>query len=56
MKKEDANGTPKKGGEIVKKVWGRLTYRPFWQEYGYMALCMLIPAKMDDRSIVPKPF
>ena len=44
MKKEDTNGTPKKGGEIVKKVWGRLTYRPFWQEYGYMALCMFIPA------------
>ena len=29
---------------IAKKVWGKLTYRPFWQEYGYLALCTLIPA------------
>ena len=30
--------------DVTKKVWGRLTYRPFWREYGYLFLCMLIPA------------
>ena len=29
---------------IAKKVWGKLTYRPFLQEYGYLTLCTLIPA------------
>ncbi len=29
---------------IAKRFWGKLTHRPFWQEYGYLALCMFIPA------------
>lgn len=30
--------------DIAKKVWAKLTYRPFWKEYGYLALCLSIPA------------
>ena len=29
---------------IAKKVWGKITYRPFWNEYGYLALCLAVPA------------
>ena len=29
---------------IAKKVWGKISYRPFWNEYGYLALCLAVPA------------
>ena len=29
---------------LAQRIWARLTYRPFWQKYGYLALCFAIPA------------
>ncbi len=46
MKNENAKKAKAKPADIGKKIWGRLTYRPFWQEYGYLFLCMLIPATL----------
>ena len=44
MKKEKTQKNKFSFSGFAKKVWGRLTYRPFWSEYGYLALCMVIPA------------
>ena len=44
MKKTNSQTVKLSASGIAKKAWGRLTYRPFWHEYGYLALCMLIPA------------
>ena len=44
MKNENTQTFKSKATDLGKKAWGRLTYRPFWREYGYLALCMLIPA------------
>ena len=44
MKNESKTTNKITFGGVTKKAWGRLTYRPFWREYGYLALCMLIPA------------
>lgn len=29
---------------LAKKAWAKITYRPFWNEYGYLALCLAVPA------------
>ena len=44
MKNENTKNIKTKVSDLSKKAWARLTYRPFWHEYGYLALCMLIPA------------
>ena len=44
MTNENANKIKDKAVNLGKKVWERVSYRPFWNEYGYMAFCMLIPA------------
>lgn len=44
MKNENTKSFKNKVSDLGKKAWGRLTYRPFWSEYGYLILCMLIPA------------
>ena len=44
MKNENTQTFKTKATDLGKKAWGRLTYRPFWREHGYLALCMLIPA------------
>lgn len=44
MKNENVQTIKAKATELGKKAWRRLTYRPFWREYGYLTLCMLIPA------------
>ena len=44
MKNENAQTFKAKATDLGKKAWGRLTYRPFWREYGYLFFCMFIPA------------
>ncbi len=46
MTNEKKQGNKITAAGIAKKAWARLTYRPFWKEYGYMFLCMLIPAAL----------
>ena len=46
MTNEKKQGKKITAAGIAKKAWARLTYRPFWKEYGYMFLCMLIPAAL----------
>lgn len=44
MKNENTRSFKNKVSNFGKQAWGRLTYRPFWSEYGYLVWCMLIPA------------
>ena len=44
MSNENKKGFGAAAKGVAKKAWGRLTYRPFWREYGYLALCAFIPA------------
>ena len=46
LEKKTKNSEPKKSGFLtaIKNAWGRLTAFPFVKEYGYLLLCMLIPA------------
>ena len=46
MTNEKKQGKKITAAGIAKKAWGKLTYRPFWKEYGYMFLCMFIPAAL----------
>ena len=46
---------------IGRRVWDKLTYRPFWREYGYLALCLFgvcykIFGEVRTAEIVPNEF
>ena len=44
MKNKNTKSLKNKTIDATKRIWGRLTNRTFWGEYGYLALCMVIPA------------
>ena len=44
MNKQHNEKTKITFSSIAQKIWARLTYRPFWQEYGYLTLSIAIPA------------
>ena len=44
MNNEAFQKVKNKTSDVAKKVWGRLSNREFWNQYGYLALCAIIPA------------
>ena len=49
MNNEAFQKVKNKTSDVAKKGWGRLSNREFWNQYGYLALCAIIPGILEAK-------